>query len=807
MLKCYIEGKNLINNNPEEFAIAEGAVFTENFNETLDSGTIILPHLDHEIDIDSYDVVVITDDTGKRKQRRLCVDRFICTETNLDEPIYNYEITLFSETKGLEGILLPSLSITKLFGNIRKIWFYLDEYITRYNIFLNSDNKGPTSLKYSFGHNIFDENDTVFSRFGAIDCPEMQWNEPTLREVINDLMMVDDCIPVVQNNVINFMDISQTGTEITNTQKKSINRITKTQSSEDYVSELKMNLKNCANNEEPSGDYDSSFDENLPPEVTRITELIGFRNNSEYIIKTDNIRVETSHPIWRLLYMALVLNIHGYVRFLDAEGNRIPDPDNPGRYIPDELETFECDFILKDSSENFVLEYGEWQTKPVLYDPFNVSTELNNQYQNTCLYYTRNSNLIQNFNNLLKIQNLWTDRQYSVYELMLGNRNEDASTKQKWINAFLKQAEEKYPGYPQYQFVGVSAQWSDALENSGSFKNARFRVVYQSLDEFTFFASKTPFSANTRQVIDNQINSYIDANRIGILEYLKAKRLGNKLYLVNGRYLGNESEMPDLSQMVNGKIIFSKQITCYNDYTDVNYQAIENYVLQDYFTSIKSKLRSWRILSGNEAFIRADNIKFYFNENLSTIYNQYVRIPVYETLDDYISHFKYCAIRFTLGDNSSLPNHSNYLYKGVDYGINTYLIEFSKRKCGNSVLFTIKMQDNAILGRYISNRDGTGGMEQKNCKYVDDNGENIGGAIWFFETLNPIVPLTESLGDSKYAVSSALKPGIAWSQITTVVAYIPFEFKKDNKEITQITIQFEYNEEANDVFIGKNNNI
>ena len=42
-----------------------------------------------------------------------------------------------------------------------------------------------------------------------------------------------------------------------------------------------------------------------------------------------------------------------------------------------------------------------------------------------------------------------------------------------------------------------------------------------------------------------------------------------------------------------------------------------------------------------------------------------------------------------------------------------------------------------------------------------------------------------------------------YSGLSNLVAKIPFSFRKDNKEITQITIQFEFNENANDIFIGK----
>jgi hypothetical protein len=42
-----------------------------------------------------------------------------------------------------------------------------------------------------------------------------------------------------------------------------------------------------------------------------------------------------------------------------------------------------------------------------------------------------------------------------------------------------------------------------------------------------------------------------------------------------------------------------------------------------------------------------------------------------------------------------------------------------------------------------------------------------------------------------------------YSGLSNLVAQIPFIFRKDNKEITSITIQFEWNENANNIYFGK----
>ena len=96
--------------NGNQYQIAQGATFVDNYNETLDSGTIILPQLDSEIEIEPFDLVKITGDNIKT--RFLLVDTYTCTQTCLNPAIYKYEITLCSLIKKLEGIILPNLTIT-----------------------------------------------------------------------------------------------------------------------------------------------------------------------------------------------------------------------------------------------------------------------------------------------------------------------------------------------------------------------------------------------------------------------------------------------------------------------------------------------------------------------------------------------------------------------------------------------------------------------------------------------------------------------------------------------------------------------
>lgn len=774
MLKCKVLGRNLINGTEKEFDITEGAVFTEYYNETLDSGTIILPQLNAEIQIEPYDIMYIYDTNSKINSRYMCVDTYTCTQTSLDPAIYKYDISLFSLTKMLEGILLPSLSITKSNVDI-SVRSYLERYINEYGPYLNSDDTGPYTKKFNLSQ-------SAILRFNNIVCPEMQWNEPTLREVITDLMMVDNCIPVVEKGTgntfdISFMDITQIGSEITTTQRSGINYIQTSQSSADYVSEIKTKIVNSIGEDEK----------------TRICEWITFRNYDTYMLTTENVKVETSYPIWKLNNMIIRVygNVGVFFRHIGGGQNYSYTASNKV-----------VDGVFYSNTIKDVLEYGEWQTKDIFYEGYQFTVPYSTDYQNTCLYYKRGDKGIFNFNDKVeKVGIFWVPYTDSVLELILNNANNKFDFDDV-IDEAIEELEITNPD--DYQ---ISANFTNT-----TFKDLSFYVDYETEGEYSLRISKGAndndyVPRNQRQIVDNQTQNYVNAKRFGILEYLKANRLGNKVKLINGRYNDSENNIPRLTNCLNSYVIFKKEIAVYDNYLKVNYQATLNYVLRDYFTGIKSKLRSWRIVSGNEAFTRSDIIKFYVNSNLSSISNNKYVLPVYSTQQEYINKFNYCVVKFNLGLGRYLPNHNDIQYDGTDYGVDGYMMEFQKIISGNSVLFTFKALDNAIIGKYVADDNydigsGVKGMTQQNCPYVDVNGENAGGIIYFYENYDTSPRTFEDQRALNNLLPAVPTSGV-YNSFSNLVAQIPFTFRKDNKEITQITIQFEFNINANDIFLGK----
>ena len=460
---------------------------------------------------------------------------------------------------------------------------------------------------------------------------------------------------------------------------------------------------------------------------------------------------------------------------------------------------------LKDSSVNYILEKGEWETKPIYYGSIGaLSQDLSTNYQNTCLYYTRGQKNIENFNAKQTAHNLFIESQISVYQLLKNQIDE-------WVAEVEKRFEEYYGDqYDYYQFTYSLDFWNHTT-NNGKWTGFTFKVAYETLDDCVFTASKIPFTTNKRTIIDNQTNSYINPQRQGALEYFKANRLGNKVKVINARYPINDfdSNKIELGYKYDESIVFKREFAYYDNYVSANYYATENYVLQDYFTGVKSKLRSWKLLSGSDALIRADLFKFYVNSTLQSVSSSRYILPVYENMSKYLENFNYCTIKFEIEHPQPTPKYipdpnSPIAINDGSGTINAvsdmFAVEFSKHRCGNSALFTIKMPDNAIIGKYISAITSItttiGGSSQQNAYYVDDNGEFIGGVIRFYKT---------STGQEKYNhYKSLMKPYVYTTEdYTDLQCEIPFTLHKDNGEITQITIQFEWNADADNIFVGK----
>ena len=795
-----------INKYDTWFQIDEGSVYTESYNETLDTAFIRISQQTTQLTkIESFDVVLLSDESGRMADRYMCVENITEVITCLSPAIYTYEISLFSETKVLEGYLCPNLAITSQFRDgtptNRSIYWYLDKYLDLY------DEKIRVNGDFVNRHHFSQE---LINRFDAIKCPEMQWNTPTLREVFNDLLMIDDCIVKVQNNEISFIDITEKFNNITDYEY--INRIHRTQIAEDYVSELKMNLKNTL-----------QTSTNINNVVSK-EEWLFLEPDNDIVINEKSAVLHTKFPIYRIkhLYMCILGRPYHHQTEDDPDAYR-SDDDGNYLYIMDLCNAHTEKDVFTYS--NMVYEAQEWATLPILISLSDIPDSTNYvnptwnykqfrelvKYQNTTLVYTRGGNTIEGFYRVVKkaqyLFEWYTDINLNVYKtsILAGAANETKFNGAKVGSHLINSL---YVDSP-----------ADDLWN-----NVLFKIEYETLADVAFQSSKSKRQSNYRVAFDNQTNAYVDAYSQGILEYMKANRLGNKARFINARY--EEGTLIKIGDYYEDSIVYQCEYSIYNNHIDINAQATDGYILRDYYTGIRAKVRSWQIMSESEAMLREELKKYYFefsfvqkdeytiNDGLTT---KYFLSPLW---DETVKPLRYVACKI---DNALAR---------------TYTLDLVSRLVGNSLVYTFGFKDNFEVGRRIgfdsctrSTIDGVfdivstgayGGVLTSMLKYPDSNGEAVKFDWWISDTMDFIVGdnYPEELIKTGFRIPSyngdwddgitefmehwMRRPFIDISVISPfAMQYNSVNLYKDNKETIKINLQYEICSESENIVFTK----
>jgi len=756
--------------NGVDYQVDEGAVITKNFNETLDSATIRISHQRIRIICEPYDKVILHLIDGIDFYME--IDDVQEIETCISPVTYRYEISLFSQTKELEGIILPNLSITQ-----HKSGEKLDilTYLIRYR-----DVYGKKYRNGSYFENKWDYSLSVRSYFENVECPEMQWNTPTFRDVLNDLMKVKDCIPVLENNEISLLDLTQKKRNLNNSSvRKYINYVKRSHSAADYVSDIKMNMKNVLQTS-IDGIVDSCSMIQYP-----------FVAKEGYLITSENFSFKTKYPINKIK--------HFYFGFWTR---CVRDGNNSWVYLEQDL----CNIKGSNDSSyyNLVCEEKEFRTKNIAYKTSDVDTDYFANmvnFQNFCFYFVRGTNEIGNLNT--------TNKTWFVYE---------ENTCQSIITAIAKLC------VPSVDPAILSVDYGPAPENN--YYRPVIRIEYETLAEQTFSAGKRFGSKNKRTIIDNQTNSWVDAYTQGKLEYQKADRLGNKQLLINARFTDDFYSLIDIGDYFvsdGDNVVYQVQYQVYQNHINVNALACKDYILRDYFTGVKSKTRTW-VNAQNEAFERHELLKYYV---------EFSALPKHEYATEL--HLKEGLFTYSLKNDDPLPLTScNFRFSNTVLGNNTgYFSDFVNRIIGDSIVLTFGMSDNTIQSydngintstsvdafqTYIGGdtliprldsdfTEDYNGIPSKPISYVDNNMEiqyaNFGFDRRSGMEFSPHNGTTVTIGNyvtlNTYLLnqfSFTHKTGTINNQILYVADYLLY---KDNREIPTFSLQFEFCSDTKDI--------
>ena len=281
--------------NNKTYKVATGTVFKEEFNETLDSCVLNITNVeaDNKLSLEPYTYVYVYDEESNFEKWFL-IDNFIESFVNMDVPYYDYQINCFSETKLLEKIQLPNRTIRHTLNETetnKTIGEMINEFCSLYIPKRKTLSDIVKKINYWNYQYIIDFSNVVKDEKFNVECPEMSFNNPTLREVLNSLMQVVGCLPIVKNYKLSYIDLRAEPKDFI-VQKGRIYDLKTSNSSDSYLNSITTLCENVVG--------DNNIVKN---------EVIGFRDKDNVFLKhTENLKLTTEQPIERINKLELCCN-------------------------------------------------------------------------------------------------------------------------------------------------------------------------------------------------------------------------------------------------------------------------------------------------------------------------------------------------------------------------------------------------------------------------------------------------------------------------------------------------------------------
>lgn len=650
-------------------------------------------------------------ETASRKfYKHMLVDNYHEEKINLKDEIYNYTIQLFSETKYLERVILPNISITQPLKKSEKVsvWKYMNQFLELYSPkikYSSNDEKHyyTEQQKYTLDPKL----ETLFGKTYAYD---FSLNNPSLRDVISKLMITKDCIPYVKDNVIYAMNISQPVGEF-KMSSEYINYIDGSMSSQDYTNNLRTNYNGALSQDNSA----------------HLIEYLGFRNSDESLLTLSNMRLETRFPIYKInrLYMCYYKKVQTYnnntgllnsVPFLCKQDiTPLIKLNSERNVLPADWYDYHVEKKPKD-----INELAKYKLATIGYDiGGKYITGWGTQYTYPNGLFDITKTYIQNIFDFVDKQTPFGIKGYESVKKDFIEKNNEIPLISYGLDVVINPFEEK-------EELMSAALGSFPLK----FKGFIFEIEYDAMYSGTTVHSKdNDFGDIT--TVDNPSSSLTLLESDGIFEKEKVNRYGNKTYKINARYIdkvvtsfddGTEKVITAYDALQNvgtyydDKIVYRREYSIFDNYISCRYQSSKDYVMKSYYNSVYSKHRPFNLLNMGESTTRAENRKnmvilsknkFYY-QNLTNLKFESFN-NVYETLCscfklndnfDYINDFDYSDKINTAIMICNSPNY-NEDNNATSYSYKQYLSDINAFTNGYSICFNCKMYDNVSMGVYI----------------------------------------------------------------------------------------------------------
>lgn len=719
------------------------------------------------------------------------LDNFQEETINIDEDIKTYKIALMSETKALEKIQTPNVSITQSLNvdKMRTCYFYLEQFINLYSpkikVVKSEVNKTwENQPKYRLDESLKEIYDNVL-------CPEITFTNPTLKDIITRIMLVKDCIPYVKNNIVYALNITERKGEFA-LNKDHITSIISSMTSENYTTTTRR-------------EYSQSISQNGN---CNLIEYLGFRNSDNSLLTLGNLKLETRFPIYKI--NKLYLCYYKKVNILDLDGNK----------------TSEKVFMCKQDMTKLVLQNKVRNALSKDWVDFHYTTpttiEEMAQYRICTIGYDIGATSLTGWGETYSFPaGLFMESTKSYIENILDILDSWYIFGTDYIENYGIVAED-------IENYSITGTWKDSIitpldsdnkiytDIASKIKSVMFEIDYVPLYNGAVKHSKDFYDEDEITTNDNSNSSLSILENDGLFEKEKLNRLGNRIYKIACRYNNLEELEQDNHNLGSvyrdDIIIYSKEVQIYDTCVFAVYLGTKDYVLKNFYTSVFAKLRTYNFMTYDESVTRSENIKKHFLLSPNSCYYEY------DTLDKnmLLSAFYSTPI-------PTIPEVFNYPYKiNCGYftiGSNNYLSDINSFVCGYSLCFNIKMYDNISGGVYINefatdvreNNETVKGTHQKWNIVVEDNEDafiqNVGAYVCHID--NNDIFKDEA---RYYNAETKLEIDNVYKDILFKLPYFDisrideinliggnFNVCKDNKEVLNYTFQYEIYSLSDDV--------
>lgn len=649
-----------------------------------------------DIKINDFKIIIFYDPKKRNNfYKHLLIDTINREELNFDERLFKYTINLFSETKKLEKIQLPNFSITEpLKMELKKsVYSYIVDIVDVYSpIYKTIDNPQTKTWKYQKKYIVDPKLEEIF---GDVYSPDFTLSNPNLRDVLAKVMLTKDRIPYVEDDVIKAMDITaRTGPFDVNYDY--VNYIYSNKSSSEYCSSLKTTYSDALSQENSC----------------RMTEYLSFRNNSTSLMTFENMRLETTYPIYKInkMYMCYYKKI--YIK----------------ENINGEVKSTPKAFLCKQDISSLIKLNTERNVLSEQWAEFNkikgVTLKDLEKYKFTTIGYDIGSKYISGWGQKLTtyaVLNWFPDVETyieKIYKAMDGFYPFGLYS----IN-YLRQMFKLTPSQTIDIPWGIDSQMTTYFlspfdNQTAGYKSFFFEIEYDAFYNGTIYQSKDNVTRDGIVVNDNSGNSLALLELDGIAQKEKINRYGNETFRINARYtdfnqlqpLGSVFESKDKAD--EDVVIYSREYSIFENLINCKYVGAKDYVLKNYFTSVYAKHRPYQLMSYNESVYRSENKKIFLildtdkkyiennNDNLS--FSKF-----YDEQEENYERINHIYKILSFFKENPLINKGIYINdEKINYGFftfngNKYASDINVFISGNSLCFNLKMYDNVSAGVYI----------------------------------------------------------------------------------------------------------